>query len=42
MSKDGAIAPAIELVESMIARVPWHVTIPDGYEDELKDKKKYL
>lgn len=42
MSKDGAIAPAIELVESMIARVPWHVTIPDGYEEELKDKKVFL
>lgn len=42
MAKDGAIAPALELVEMMIARVPWTVKIPEGYEDELKDKAHYL
>lgn len=38
MAKDGAIAPALELVEMMIARVPWTVKIPEGYEDQLKEK----
>lgn len=42
MAKDGAISPALELVETMIARVPWDVKIPEGYEDELKDKAGYL
>ena len=42
MAKDGAIAPALELVEMMISRVPWYVKIPEGYEDELKGKAKYL
>ena len=42
MAKDGAIAPALELVEMMIARVPWTVTIPEGYEDELKDKANFV
>lgn len=42
MAKDGAIAPALELVEMMVSRVPWHVSIPEGHEDELKDKAKYL
>lgn len=34
MAKDGAIAPALEYVEAMIARVPWNVKIPEGYEDD--------
>lgn len=42
MAKDAAISPALELVETMIARVPWDVKIPEGYEDELKDKASYL
>lgn len=42
MSKDGAIAPALELVEMMIARVPWTVSIPEGYEESLKTKAEYL
>ena len=42
MSKDGAIAPALELVEMMIARVPWTVTIPEGYEQSLKPQAEYL
>lgn len=42
MAKDAAISPALELVETMIARVPWDVKIPEGYEDELKDKAAYL
>jgi len=42
MAKDGAIAPALELVEMMIARVPWTVKIPEGYEDQLKDKANFV
>lgn len=42
MSKDGTIAPALNLVEMMIARVPWTVKIPEGYEEELKDKATFL
>lgn len=42
MAKDGTIAPALNLVEMMIARVPWEVKIPKGYEVELKDKAEFL
>lgn len=42
MSKDGTIAPALNLVEMMIARVPWTVKTPEGYEDELKEKAIFL
>lgn len=42
MAKDGAIAPALELVEMMIARVPWTVKIPEGYEEQLKDKANFV
>lgn len=42
MAKDGTIAPALNLVEMMIARVPWTVKIPEGYEEELKDKARFL
>lgn len=42
MAKDGAIAPALDLVEMMISRVPWTVKIPDGYEEELKEKAEFL
>lgn len=42
MAKDGAIAPALEYVEAMIARVPWSVKIPEGYEDQLKDKANFM
>lgn len=42
MAKDGAIAPALELVEMMISRVPWSVKIPEGYEDRLADKAEFL
>lgn len=42
MAKDGAIAPALELVEMMISRVEWTVKIPEGYEDQLKDKAQFL
>ena len=42
MAKDGAIAPALELVEMMIARVPWTVKIPEGYEEQLKEKANFV
>lgn len=42
MAKDAAIAPALELVEMMIARVPWTVKIPEGYEEELRDKAQFV
>lgn len=42
MAKDGAIAPALELVEMMIARVPWTVKVPEGYEDKLKDHANFV
>lgn len=42
MAKDATIAPALNLVEMAIARVPWVVKIPEGYEDQLKDKADFL
>jgi len=42
MSKDGTIAPALNLVEMMIARVPWSVKVPEGYETQLKDKAEFV
>ena len=42
MAKDGAIAPALDLVEMMIARVPWTVKVPEGYEEKLKFQANYL
>lgn len=42
MAKDGAIAPALEMVERMIADVPWTVKVPKGYEEKLKDKAQFL
>lgn len=42
MAKDGAIAPALEMVERMMADVPWTVKVPEGYEEKLKDKAQFL
>lgn len=42
MSKDAVIAPALDLNETMIARVPWSVKIPEGYEETLKGKANFL
>lgn len=42
MAKDATIAPALNLVEMAIARVPWSVKIPEGYEDQLADKAEFL
>ena len=42
MLKDPVIAPSVELIENKIAGVPWRVVIPDGKEDELRDKADKL
>lgn len=42
MAKDATIAPALNLVEMAIARVPWSVKIPAGYEDELASKAEFI
>lgn len=42
MAKDATIAPALNLVEMAIARVPWTIRIPEGYEDQLKDKADFV
>lgn len=42
MAKDATIAPALNIVEMAIARVPWNIRIPEGYEDSLKDKAIFL
>lgn len=42
MAKDATIAPALTLVEIAIARVPWTVKIPEGYEESLKGKADFL
>lgn len=42
MEKDGTIAPALELVEMMMARVPWYVKVPEGYEEELEGKARFI
>lgn len=42
MRKDATIAPALNLVEMAIARVPWVVKIPKGKEEQLRDKAKFL
>ena len=42
MMKDATIAPALQLVEMAIARVPWVVKVPVGKEDELKTQTDYL
>lgn len=42
MAKDGTIAPAIDYVQTMIARVPWSVEAPKGYEDDLKEEMAFL
>ena len=42
MLKDATIAPAINLVEMAISRVPWQVRVPEGKEEVLKEKKEFL
>lgn len=42
MCKDATISPAVELVEMMISRTPWEVKVPEGSEERLKEKAKFL
>lgn len=42
MSKDAAIAPALDLVENLISGVEWEVRIPEGYEKKLEDKARIV
>lgn len=42
MEKDATIAPALTLMEMMISKVDWVVKVPEGYEEELKDKVEFL
>ena len=36
------IAPALNLMEMDIAKAEWLVKIPEGHEDDLKEKAKFL
>lgn len=42
MAQDQDIQPALDMVEMSLARVPWSVEIPEGYEDDLKEDKEFL
>lgn len=42
MAKDATVAPALNLMEMAIAKAEWSVRIPEGYEEELKDKAEFL
>lgn len=42
MMKDATIAPALQLVEMAIARVPWRVKAPVGKEEEFKVQVDFL
>lgn len=42
MCKDATIAPALNLMEMHIKKVKWKLRIPEGYEDQLGQKKKFL
>lgn len=42
MMKDATIAPAVAIVETAIARVPWEIKCPEGKEEQLKDKAEFL
>lgn len=42
MFKDSTIAPALNLMEMSISKVKWEIKIPEGYEEELKEKADFL
>lgn len=42
MAQDQDIQPALDMVEMSLARVPWSVEIPEGFEDDLKEDKEFL
>lgn len=42
MVEDQDIQPALDVPNASICRVKWKVTIPEGYEEELKAEKEFL
>lgn len=42
MLKHGTVSPAVDYVQTMIARVPWYVKPAEGYEGEHKEYVKFL
>lgn len=42
MLKDATIASTISLMEMQITKIPWKVKAPEGYEQELESKIKFL
>jgi hypothetical protein len=42
MFKDATIAPALNLMEMDIGKAEWVVKIPEGYEEQLKEKADFL
>lgn len=42
MLKDATISSTLVQVEMQIAKVKWKIRIPEGYEDELKTKARFL
>lgn len=42
MFKDATISPSLNFMEMQIAKTEWKVKIPEGYEEQLKDKKDFL
>lgn len=42
MFKDATVAPALNFMEMEIAKTEWKVKIPEGYEEQLGNKAKFL
>lgn len=42
MLKDATISSSLNLMEMQIAKVRWKVKVPEGYEDELRGKAKFI
>lgn len=42
MCKDATIAPALNLMEMEIAKSEWTVKVPEGYDEQLRDKAEFL
>ena len=42
MFKDATISPALNFMEMQIAKTSWKVKIPEGHEEQLAEKAKFL
>lgn len=42
MLKDSTVSSTLNQTEMQISKVKWNVSIPEGFEDELKDKARFL